>query len=190
MSVVLVAHALACGPAKEPPVTPAAQPDTAAEMRSNTLALKPATRGPGVLPPIVDGYRITPAAAITFYPNSARLQSERTSALEGLAAIVLANPEIEQLVVVVEDGALFANASYQVFLSQKRAESIASWLGHHGVPTEVLRSRGLGDACAAGLSPSLPEAPHIELVVLRTSGNWTGATCGCPGAMSRGLECP
>ncbi len=79
---------------------------------------------------------------VTFETASADLTSEARGILDGIAAALVANPEIRVRVNGHTDST--GSRSYNVTLSQARAESVVAYLGVQGVEVDRMEARGVG----------------------------------------------
>ena len=137
-------------PAPAPQAAAEAQPDLAARIDSD---------GDGV-PDVLDLCPNTPAGAVVdafgceqdtrivlrgvnFQTNSAELTEDSVEILDRVAGTLVANPEIAVEIAGHTDSD--GDATYNIDLSQRRAETVMSYLVESGVATERLTAIGYGD---------------------------------------------
>jgi outer membrane protein OmpA-like peptidoglycan-associated protein len=118
------------------------------------------------------GDRIVITETIFFREGRAELLPSAESILAAVAEVLLAHPEIANILV---EGHTNSNGNdlYNLRLSDARAFAVATWLGAHGVAPERLISKGYGETRAL-VQESHPDAAainrRVEFKVVQVEG--------------------
>jgi outer membrane protein OmpA-like peptidoglycan-associated protein len=127
--------------AAPPPSSPAARqpasgapPANAAPPRPTPAPSRSQDSGPGAAPSVIEG--------VTFDPGSARLQSGSYVALDSVATLLLATPNVKVEIGGHTDDP--GSAADNLNLSTLRAEAVRNYLVAKGVPFQQMVARGYG----------------------------------------------
>jgi outer membrane protein OmpA-like peptidoglycan-associated protein len=95
---------------------------------------------------------------IYFETGKDALMTSSTAALESIARALIAQPRLRVYVEVHSDA--MGSASFNLVLSQKRADAIVKYLVGYGVPSSQLEAKGMGETVL--INTGTTAAAHAE----------------------------
>lgn len=82
---------------------------------------------------------------LKFPSNSSLLGAEAKALLDTIAASILANPTVKRITVTGHTDSI-GEASYNMWLSERRAKSVADYLIKQGINRGIISSKGMGES--------------------------------------------
>lgn len=127
---------------------------------------------------------------IEFEADSSDLTPAAASAIDQVAAVLKAHPEIERLEIEGHASTL-GDASYNVALTERRSAAVAQALAARGVEARRLVVIGYGEYCPAVETDDEVDEPknrRVELKTVVVRGVWQEVPRGCWRAQTHGIN--